>query len=299
MIYMKTKNIFVFLAIFLCLLNAPACTERSERVVYADAAIADSVPEKQLDESFDKLPVETPDVSNETQPITQHGQTKTSLSVPPVMPADGQITFPDEGDNTETEIDDARLEFLTQTLAIEKQRLEELELEHKKLFDEVAALSLNEVKEQPPIASGVGSLESGVRTQDSLTQVPETDFKGLKPEGNVDLLGTADGLYKLSQYEAALQIYQSIDPEKTSEEDNGWILYQTANCCRNLNQFDNALKTYQTLLAKYPNTCPAKEAHWYLEDLNWWKQWYEKAKVTLSAKETTKPQLPLPKAKGE
>lgn len=293
---MKTRSTFVFLTIFLCLLNAPACTERSERVVYADAAIADLVPEKQLDESFDKLPVEMPNISeesvvneseNQEQRLSTHDSNDTNRQSPETV----------EGDDTE--LDDARLEFLTQTLATEKQRLEELELEHKKLFDEVAALSSNEVKEQPPIESGVGSRESGLRTQDSLTQVPEIDFKGLKPEGNVDLLGTADGLYKLSQYEAALQIYQSIDPEKTSEEDNGWILYQTANCCRNLNQFDNALKTYQTLLAKYPNTCPAKEAHWYLEDLNWWKQWYEKAKVTLSAKETTKPQLPLSRAKGK
>lgn len=244
---MKTKNIFVFFPLFLCLLRAS--------VTYADAAIADFVPEKQ-DES--------------------------SLNAGSILPLIKSGVEPAVGDDTE--IDNAQLEFLARTLITEKQRLEELELEHKKLFDEIMAQPLSEsgVRNQEP---GAGTWDLGLRTQDSLTQVPEIDFKGLKPEGNVDLLGTADSLYKLAQYEAALQIYQSIDPEKTSEEDNSWILYQTANCYKNLNQFDNALNTCQKLQTKYPNTYSAKEAHWFLEDLRWWKQWYEKARATLNVQE--------------
>lgn len=317
MLYTKTNNAFVFFALFLCLLSMP--------VVYADATNppeADFVPEKQgggsedeksnnFNEPFDKLQVEMPLISDELR-ATAHDKPDKGEAIDNPAAKNSAMQAATEqiysgasrqnlehADEDDAEIDDSRLELLSQALTTEKQRLEELELEHKKLFDEVMTKPHSEsgVRSQ---GSGVGIRDSGLTTHDSLTQVPEIDFKGLRPGElkaststedrrsrddllltepfNADLLGTADGLYKLSQYEAALQTYQSIDPEKASEEDNAWILYQTANCYRILNQVNNALNTYQKLQKKYPNTCPAKEAQWYLDDLNWWKQWHEKIK---------------------
>lgn len=276
MIYMKAKNIFVSLVIFLYLLEAPAA--------YADADVSDFVPQKQ-DEANN-------DVIEESAQL-----------------AEVQIVLPDTNaiDNSVPEIiDDARLELLAQTLIAEKQRLAELELEHEKLLDEIMAQPQQDYTDKGDTLTEEhllttvrqDTVDSSSRNE-TFEHVPEIDFNDLKPEGNVDLLGTADGLYKLLQYEAALQIYRSIDPEKTSKDDYAWILCQITNCCRNLNQFDNALNTCQELLAKYPDTYPAKEAQWYLESLNWWKQWYEKANVALDVKETTKPQLPLSNAEGK
>ncbi|MBI4008111.1 MAG: tetratricopeptide repeat protein [Planctomycetes bacterium] len=206
----------------------------------------------------------------------------------PIEQQDSRLATHDPAEEDYTEIDDERFEFLTQTLTTEKQRLEELESEHKKLFDEVVASpsvgqqgfndNKRELSEKYLLTEPEQDTAASLSKSKAFEQISEIDSKGLESEGNVDLLGTADGLYKLSQYEVALQTYQSIDPEKRSEEDNAWILYQTANCYINLNQVDNALTTYQKLQEKYPNAYPAKEAQWYVEDLNWWKQWHEKIK---------------------
>lgn len=321
MIYMNAKNYFVFLVIFLCLLKA--------QLACADTAIVDFVPEKRgevvvdeggndFDEPGEGEPHTNLIASEKEESTTQSppanllsesvlGEVDKAIIEEPVVGAP-QLRAPTD----EYGGDEEGLEFMANTLAVEKQRLAELELAHKELLDGMVASASDKQKEEDTLSKKhllttgrQGTAASSFRDETFeqmqllLSSSPKIDFKDFKPKGNIDLLGTADGLYKLLQYETALQIYKSIGLEKTSEEDNSWILYQISNCYRNLNQFDDALNTYNEILAKYPDTYPAKEAHWYLEDLNWWKQWHEKAEDMRSARETTKSQSPLSDAEGK
>ncbi|MGR3310856.1 MAG: tetratricopeptide repeat protein [Candidatus Brocadiales bacterium] len=320
MIYMNAKNNLVFLVIFLCLLKA--------QLACADTAIVDFVPEKRgevvVDEGGNDF--DEPDKGEpHTNLIASEKEERTTQS-PPANPLSEsvsgevdkaiieelvvgatQLTAPTDEDGG----DEEGLESMANTLVVEKQRLAELELAHKELLDRIVASASDKQKEDTLSEKHLlttgrqGTATSSFRDETFeqmqllLSSSPKIDFKDFKPKGNIDLLGTADGLYKLLQYETALQIYKSIGLEKTGAEDNSWVLYQISNCYRNLNKFDDALNTYNEILAKYPDTYPAKEAHWYLEDLNWWKQWYGKAEVVRSARETTKSQSPLSDAEGK
>jgi tetratricopeptide (TPR) repeat protein len=320
MIYIKAKDILIFLVIFLCLIETPA--------VYADSEEQDEVAvvneehnnleeqdrgEVNKDETEESPPpakeqiASPPDVSPTANPIDnlQAGIAAGQAAMEKILDDESsQSAEPLKGEDTE--FDDVQLAYLTRTLRAEKQRLEDLTLEHKKLFEEVMARLQQDHSDDEGVLSEEHLLTTvkqdamaASSRREALERASKVDFKDLKPEANVDLLGTADGLYKLLQYETALKVYLSIDPEKTREEDNAWILCQITNCYKNLKQFDNAVTTCEELLAKYPKSYPAKEANWNLENLNWWKQWYGKAKLSLEMKEKIKPQSPPSNAEGE
>ena len=94
--------------------------------------------------------------------------------------------------------------------------------------------------------------------------------------GNVSLLDLAECFYKLCEYDNALQAYKLITPTDTSLDQYMWAQYQIANCYRNMKKFDIAFGEYQRFVNQYPSSDLIEQAKWYIDDINWWKSWYEK-----------------------
>jgi len=93
---------------------------------------------------------------------------------------------------------------------------------------------------------------------------------------DASLLDIAESFYKLSEYDSALKMYKLLSPDAISVEQYVWAQYQIANCYRNMKKYDQASSEYQRLIHQYPNNYLIEQAKWYIDDINWWKLWYEK-----------------------
>ncbi len=79
----------------------------------------------------------------------------------------------------------------------------------------------------------------------------------------------AENLYKLGEYKMALELYKLIDQDKIADERKIWVLYQTANCYRKQELYDDAVKVYKELKDGYEGTYWSKQAQWYIQDIEW------------------------------
>ena len=79
----------------------------------------------------------------------------------------------------------------------------------------------------------------------------------------------AENLYKLGEYKLALEIYELIDESKIGNERKMWVLYQIANCYRKQELYGDAVKAYRELRDAYEGTYWAKQAQWYIKDIEW------------------------------
>ncbi|MBS1257090.1 MAG: hypothetical protein MAG551_00125 [Candidatus Scalindua arabica] len=79
----------------------------------------------------------------------------------------------------------------------------------------------------------------------------------------------AENLYKLGEYKTALELYNLIDKDNVSDERKIWVLYQTANCYRKQELYDDAVKVYKELQDGYKGTYWSKQAQWYIQDIEW------------------------------
>ncbi len=93
---------------------------------------------------------------------------------------------------------------------------------------------------------------------------------------NVSQLDVAECYYKLCEYDNALQMYKLFTPNNTSSDQYIWAQYQVANCYRNMKKYDIALGEYQRFVNQFPESDLTDQAKWYMEDIGWWKAWYEK-----------------------
>jgi len=86
----------------------------------------------------------------------------------------------------------------------------------------------------------------------------------------------AECFYKLGEYESALQSYKDINQEEVPPDQYIWVQYQIANCYRNMDKYDQAIKAFQKFVDEYPDSYLVDQARWYIEDINWWKTWEKK-----------------------
>lgn len=93
---------------------------------------------------------------------------------------------------------------------------------------------------------------------------------------NATPLDLAECFYKLSEYDNALKMYKLLLPDDISAEQFVWAQYQIANCYRNMKKYDDAFHEYQRFVNQYPGSYLIEQASWYMNDINWWKSWYEK-----------------------
>lgn len=98
--------------------------------------------------------------------------------------------------------------------------------------------------------------------------------------GNVSIFDLAECFYKLCEYDNALQTYKLLTPDDISLDQYIWSQYQIANCYRNIKKLDVALGEYQRFVNQYPGSDLIEQAKWYIEDIHWWKSWYEKNTLT-------------------
>ncbi len=79
----------------------------------------------------------------------------------------------------------------------------------------------------------------------------------------------AENLYKLGEYETALDIYKLIIKNDITKDKKMWISYQMANCYRKLNSYNKAVEAYREMQEVYEGTYWAKQAQWYIQDIEW------------------------------
>jgi len=79
----------------------------------------------------------------------------------------------------------------------------------------------------------------------------------------------AENLYKLGEYQTALDIYQLIVKDNITEDKKMWISYQMANCYKKLNSYNEAVEAYREMLEVYEGTYWAKQAQWHILDIEW------------------------------
>lgn len=97
-----------------------------------------------------------------------------------------------------------------------------------------------------------------------------------KAIGNISRLDLAECFYKLCEYDNALQMYKLLSPEDIPLDQYIWAQYQIANCYRNMKKYDIASSEYKRFISQYPGSDLIELAKWYIDDINWWKSWYEK-----------------------
>lgn len=116
-----------------------------------------------------------------------------------------------------------------------------------------------------------------IKDKQAETEISEDlNLRLSKVIGNWRLLDLAECLYKLGEYNNALQTYKLITSSDVSLDQYMWVQYQIANCYRNMREFDLAVSEYQRFIDQNPNGDLIEPAKWYIDDVNWWKTWYEK-----------------------
>ncbi|MBC8554820.1 MAG: tetratricopeptide repeat protein [Candidatus Brocadiales bacterium] len=79
----------------------------------------------------------------------------------------------------------------------------------------------------------------------------------------------AENLYKLGEYQTALDIYQLVIKNDLTNEKKMWVSYQIANCYRKLSSYNEAVEAYNEIQKVYEGTYWAKQAQWHIEDIVW------------------------------
>lgn len=119
---------------------------------------------------------------------------------------------------------------------------------------------------QPPAsnseASAAADRETAASQRMSLEEVK-------KP---VNVLATADVLYRAKDYSRALRFYQMAieSGNQADSPDCQWALFQSANCLRH-KEPDKAISVYQQLIARYPNSPWTPAALVRQKNLEWFK----------------------------
>ncbi len=79
----------------------------------------------------------------------------------------------------------------------------------------------------------------------------------------------AENLYKLGEYQTALDIYRLVIKDNVTTERKMWISYQIANCYRKLSSYNEAVEAYSEMQEVYEGTYWAKQAQWHIQDIVW------------------------------
>ncbi len=116
-----------------------------------------------------------------------------------------------------------------------------------------------------------------VKNKEKIDQVVENADEGVEESEKVINNGDeiihpfeiAGNLYKLGEYKAAVDIYQLILKNNTENDKRMWVTYQIANCYRKLGLYTDAIKVYREMREAYEGTYWAKQAQWYIQDIEW------------------------------
>lgn len=79
----------------------------------------------------------------------------------------------------------------------------------------------------------------------------------------------AENLYKLGEYETAMDIYKLVIKNDVTKDKKMWISYQIANCYRKQGLNNEAVEAYKEMQKTYEGTYWAKQSEWYVQDIKW------------------------------
>ncbi|ODS30381.1 MAG: Anaphase-promoting complex, cyclosome, subunit 3 [Candidatus Scalindua rubra] len=108
-----------------------------------------------------------------------------------------------------------------------------------------------------------------IRLESEVDEIEDNNIVVKSGEEIVHPFEIAENLYKLDEYETALDIYKLIDKNGQEKEKKTWISYQIANCYRKLGLLDKAMEAYRKMQKEYEGTYWAKQAQWYIQDIEW------------------------------
>jgi tetratricopeptide (TPR) repeat protein len=182
------------------------------------------------------------------------------------------------------------IEVMLETLERERAKLDKLRLEfkgtsrvRKDVEKEKKVILTNFVKKsveekgQPediqnsfPIYKEDGEVKEIITLENEGEDVGESEKVEVN---NIDELihpfEIAENLYKLGEYETALDIYKLIIKNNNTKDKKMWISYQIANCYRKLSLYNKAVEAYKEMQELYEGTYWAKQAQWYIQDIKW------------------------------
>ncbi|MFV1975988.1 MAG: tol-pal system YbgF family protein [Candidatus Scalindua sp.] len=182
------------------------------------------------------------------------------------------------------------IEVMLETLERERAKLDKLRLEFKGtsrvrkdvekekkvILTDFVKKSVEE-KEKPediqnsfPIYKEDGEVKEIITLENEGEDMGESEKVGVN---NIDELihpfEIAENLYKLGEYETALDIYKLIIKNNNTKDKKMWISYQIANCYRKLSLYNKAVEAYREMQELYEGTYWAKQAQWYIQDIKW------------------------------
>lgn len=134
-----------------------------------------------------------------------------------------------------------------------------------------------EKKEKPldkqnsfPVYKGDGEVKKVITLENGAEDVEESE-KVVVNNGDeiIHPFEIAENLYKLGEYQTALDIYKLIIKNNITKDKKMWISYQIANCYRKLNSYNKAVEAYKAIQDAHEGTYWAKQAQWYVQDIKW------------------------------
>ncbi|MFQ5962946.1 MAG: tol-pal system YbgF family protein [Candidatus Scalinduaceae bacterium] len=174
---------------------------------------------------------------------------------------------------------DEKLELKKMSEGLEKERkeLEKLKTEfqrvsqsNKKIEEDKMENNITSSNTDGKITENketISNVQNSVEPSVDKSEKVEVDIK--KDEEIINPLEIAESLYKLGEYKTSLDIYELANKNDLDDERKLWISYQIANCCRKLKLFDKALKVYKKIQDEHEGTYWAKQAKWYINDIEW------------------------------
>jgi tetratricopeptide (TPR) repeat protein len=79
----------------------------------------------------------------------------------------------------------------------------------------------------------------------------------------------ADEKYKSKEYTGAQTYYEAVIRKFPDFQETPWAIFQIGNVHKNLQQFKEAIESYNDLIKNYPEDYWAKQAKWKLDDAVW------------------------------
>jgi tetratricopeptide (TPR) repeat protein len=90
-------------------------------------------------------------------------------------------------------------------------------------------------------------------------------------EGPIDRIGLANNLYAVGEFRLAMEMYEHVEKQELSPEQQIWSEYQAANCLRRLGKNGEASNRYRRLAGM-------AEAGWLSDQSRWWLEVLEQVR---------------------
>ncbi len=177
--------------------------------------------------------------------------------------------------NLTGEYEESEIDIMAKELEKEREKLLKLEAEFNEKGDEGKAESIAEVNEESE-DDLYNELQDMSPAIDEENVLEDTDYQeeyfSINREKISEIINPfeiAENLYKLGEYELALDIYEVMGKKNTENNKRLWITFQSANCYRKMKVYNKALELYRKIQEENEGTYWASQAKWYISEVEW------------------------------